>query len=281
VEVVVQNESGAPVQDANVSIYHYNGNYLDTSSGSTGWIELTRDDGRIYPNNVTTGLELAGNVTITAEPPEGSTEYVDKTYTRNITVNSNTIETIQLDETQSGDVLFEESFESGLGAVSNETGRVGRVESGYGDGQYSVNISYSGNPRIVEASTRTEFSDDLEINYATKIRTNDRYAGAHFEYNGYLLKHSFQNQSISIVIPGQKPPIASASCSLESDQWYSGTIRITDEKTVWTFDGGRCELTTSESITGTDRLGLRGFVPDAGDTVYFDEIKIRRITDSS
>ncbi|MEF8789483.1 MAG: S8 family serine peptidase [Haloarculaceae archaeon] len=104
-DVVVENESGRPVRNASVTLYHWNGTHGDASDGRAGWVEPTRDDGRIYPNGADAGMELTGEVTIAVEPPANSTAFVDETYRRNLTVDANATETIRLDELGSGDLV--------------------------------------------------------------------------------------------------------------------------------------------------------------------------------
>ena len=104
-DVAVENESGAPVGNASVELYHWNATYGDRSAGYAGWSEPTAEDGRIYPNTVDAGMELTGNVTVVVEPPANSTEFVNETYERNVTVTGDRTLNVTLRELGEGDLV--------------------------------------------------------------------------------------------------------------------------------------------------------------------------------
>ena len=180
-------------------------------------------------------------------------------------------------ETSAGEVLFETSFENGISGLSPVSGQATIDNQVVSDGEKSLKISAENNSsRIVELEFERDFSGEFQIDYDIRFNTSNRYAGVHFGYNDYLLKHSFQSQLITVVRPGNSP-IGSVACGFNSGQWYSGTLRLTDSGVVWNIGENRCRLSTSTSITGGSSLKLRAYIPDQDDIVFYDNIVIRRI----
>lgn len=97
VEVKTVNESGAPVSNATVAFAHRN------ETGESGPVisAFTNKNGFLQFNQTSyTGIELTGNVTIYAQPPNRST-LVNKTYTKDVEVTQDTTVTLTLNETVS------------------------------------------------------------------------------------------------------------------------------------------------------------------------------------
>ena len=92
VNVTIVNESGAPVEGANVTVIHRN----VTNGAEAGLFAKTEADGRYYIGGKA-GVEVAENVTVEVAPPDDE-KYVDRTYTRNLTVTSDQDLTITLEE---------------------------------------------------------------------------------------------------------------------------------------------------------------------------------------
>jgi protocatechuate 3,4-dioxygenase beta subunit len=99
VQVTVTDEDGTPVENASVSVTHYN----PSDESSAGWERQNGTNANgLYeePNSDGSGLELTGDITVVVTPPTGETEFVDRRYIQNVTVSEPTTLTFEL-ETQS------------------------------------------------------------------------------------------------------------------------------------------------------------------------------------
>lgn len=90
--ITVQNESGAPIEDARVTIRHRNGEA--DAQGTT----KTEANGMI---NVSTapGIELNGTVDLVVKPPANDPRYQNQTLNDTLTITSDTSRTFTLNET--------------------------------------------------------------------------------------------------------------------------------------------------------------------------------------
>ncbi len=93
VNVTVENESGAPVDDAQVGVIHENA----ATGAETGLTAATNTAGllQIGPH---VGVELNGTAQFLVRPPENSTGFVNDTYVRNVTVDGEQSLTVTLQE---------------------------------------------------------------------------------------------------------------------------------------------------------------------------------------
>ncbi|MFC7082006.1 OmpL47-type beta-barrel domain-containing protein [Halorussus caseinilyticus] len=92
--VTVTNETGAAVENASVSVTHFDGEATtglgNVSTDAQGRMDLT-------PSATPPGVEVVGNVTVEVRPPENSTRYPNQTHVRNLTVTSDTEVGVTLD----------------------------------------------------------------------------------------------------------------------------------------------------------------------------------------
>jgi len=99
--VSVVDESDNPVEGARVAYFHAAGasyedsavSALDASTNADGLADLSADASRDRP-----GLEMAGNVTVFAAPPEGEERFVEQAYRENVTVDADATVPITLAE---------------------------------------------------------------------------------------------------------------------------------------------------------------------------------------
>ncbi|MFC7082007.1 carboxypeptidase-like regulatory domain-containing protein [Halorussus caseinilyticus] len=90
VDVRVVDANGDPVENANVTLGH---NRFGVSSG---WRNDTNANG-YFSQFGRRGMELSGNVTVDVTPPENSTRFAERLYTRNLDVTNDTTVTVTLD----------------------------------------------------------------------------------------------------------------------------------------------------------------------------------------
>jgi hypothetical protein len=201
-------------------------------------------------------------------------------------------------------VLYDESFESGVGGVVEMEGRISHGTVGNGsDRSLRIKGSYTdsdgetaSNPRVVKAQLPGTYPGGIEITYDVRLDTEDQYAGLHFVLDGYKLKHSGQSGRIVLVpppgetLPSMDPgeeigsalpsiPFLSPS-SFETGAWYSGTIRLTASGMEWKLkkDGDvKATLESDVNLTEPDLIYIHGYVPSNGDSVYLDNLTIRTV----
>ncbi|MBB6647437.1 PKD domain-containing protein [Halobellus ruber] len=97
--VTVVTEAGVPVEDALVAFGHTG---TDGARAAVVFPNATNADGMVAPEATDAmGIEVVGNVSVVVRPPSGDS-FTDRTYTRNLTVDSDRNVTVELETDAAG-----------------------------------------------------------------------------------------------------------------------------------------------------------------------------------
>jgi PGF-CTERM protein len=101
--VTVVDGNGDPVEDARVSVRHWEASHGNGSAVGIGY-QTTNVDGQLVLRGAANpGIEVTGNVTIDVKPPEGATRFIDETQRFEPTVTEDSNLEVDLAETDRGD----------------------------------------------------------------------------------------------------------------------------------------------------------------------------------
>ncbi|KTG27117.1 hypothetical protein AUR66_14910 [Haloferax profundi] len=174
--VRVVNESGDPVEGANVSIF----GDQDGGLRGGGWLEWTNEDG-YYTAGGHRGVEAAGDYNVRVKPPENSDQYVAKTYWKNLTVTNDTDLVFTLNEsnmspsTVNGWVQAEDgTTPEGVVTLKSRLGAPGSDESTLGsDGRYSLTADDEGTYQVSFRQPNGNIDNVPDLYPLHRVYTND------------------------------------------------------------------------------------------------------------
>uniref|UniRef100_UPI0026355820 cohesin domain-containing protein n=1 Tax=Haloplanus sp. TaxID=1961696 RepID=UPI0026355820 len=96
--VTVEDETGAPVEGAQVRVVHWEGTHRNGSGFGTGDLATNADGDLVLRGAADPGVEVAGNVTVEVSPPEGDARFADEERVIDLTVTEDNQTIVELAE---------------------------------------------------------------------------------------------------------------------------------------------------------------------------------------
>lgn len=96
--VTVVNETGAPVEGAQVRVVHWEDTHRNGSGFGTGDQTTNADGEFVLPGAANPGIEVTDNVTVLVSPPEGDARFADEERVIDLTVTDGSQRTVELAE---------------------------------------------------------------------------------------------------------------------------------------------------------------------------------------
>ncbi|RLM53404.1 hypothetical protein DVK07_21005, partial [Halorubrum sp. Atlit-26R] len=122
--VTVVDENRDPVDDAQLSVVHWEETHGNGSAFGTGDQSTNADGELVLRGAERPGIEVTGNVTVEISPPEGDARFVDGTREIDLTVTEDSQRTVELTEAAPTEYAIEpetEQLEPGGSVPTNVT----------------------------------------------------------------------------------------------------------------------------------------------------------------